>query len=231
MAVKSGAAGSGPAAHAKRGGRQLGPHYKWIALSNTTLGVLMATINQSIVLIALPDIFRGIGLNPLGPRNTSSLLGMFMGFLVVTAVLVVSFGRLGDMFGRVRMFTLGFAIFSVGSIFLTVTWMHGADGALWLIIWRVVQGIGGAFLFANSAAILTDAFPANQRGTALSVNSIAAIGGSFIGLILGGVLAPVNWHLIFLVSAPIGVFGTVWAYFMLHDIGIRKQSQMDWWGN
>src|SRR6201987_6235850 len=214
-----------------RAGRALGPHYKRIALSNTTLGMLMATINQSIVLIALPDIFRGIGLNPLSPGNTSYLLWMFMGFLVVSAVLVVSFGRLGDMFGRVRMYTLGFAIFSVASIFLTVTWMHGADGALWLIIWRVVQGIGGAFFFANAAAIVTDAFPASQRGTALSVNSIAAIAGSFIGLILGGVLAPVNWHLIFLVSAPIGVFGTVWAYFMLHDIGVRKHAQMDWWGN
>ena len=193
--------------------------------------MLMATINQSIVLIALPDIFHGIGLNPLSPGNTSYLLWMFMGFLVVSAVLVVSFGRLGDMFGRVRMYTLGFAVFSIASIFLTVTWMHGSDGALWLIIWRVVQGIGGAFLFANAAAIVTDAFPANQRGTALSVNSIAAIAGSFIGLILGGVLAPVNWHLIFLVSAPIGVFGTVWACFMLHDIGVRKHAQMDWWGN
>src|SRR5580693_9080828 len=212
-------------------GRVLGPHYKWIALSCATLGTLMATINQSIVLIALPDVFHGIGLDPLGPGNTSYLLWMFMGFLVVSAVLVVSFGRLGDMFGRVRMYTLGFAIFSVASIFLTVTWMHGANGAIWLIAWRVVQGIGGAFLFANSAAIITDAFPANQRGTALSVNSIAAIGGSFIGLILGGLLAPINWHLIFLVSAPIGVFGTVWAYFMLHDIGIRKHAKMDWWGN
>jgi EmrB/QacA subfamily drug resistance transporter len=209
----------------------LGPNYKWIALSNTTLGVLMATINQSIVLIALPAIFKGIGLNPLGPGNTSYLLWMFMGFMVVTAVLVVSFGRLGDMFGRVRMYNLGFAVFTIASIFLTVTWMHGVAGALWLIIWRVVQGIGGAFLFANSTAILTDAFPANQRGTALGLNSIAAIAGSFIGLILGGLLAPVNWHLIFLVSAPVGVFGTVWAYFMLHDIGIRKHAKMDWWGN
>src|SRR5271170_3653804 len=226
MTVDSGVAGA-PA----RAGRALGPHYKWIALSNTTLGMLMATINQSIVLIALPDVFRGIGLNPLSPGNTSYLLWMFMGFLVVSAVLVVSFGRLGDMFGRVRMYTLGFAIFSVASVFLTVTWMHGADGAMWLIVWRVVQGIGGAFLFANAAAIVTDAFPASQRGRALSVNSIAAISGSFIGLILGGVLAPVNWHLIFLVSAPIGVFGTGWAYFMLHDIGIRKHAQMDWWGN
>ena len=173
----------------------MGPHYKWIALSNTTLGVLMATINQSIVLIALPDIFRGIGLNPLSPGNTSYLLWMFMGFLVVSAVLVVSFGRLGDMFGRVRMYNLGFAIFTVASIFLTVTWMHGSAAALWLIIWRIVQGIGGAFLFANSTAILTDAFPANQRGTALGINSIAAIAGSFIGLLLGGLLGPINWHL------------------------------------
>jgi len=214
-----------------RAGRPLGPRYKWIALSNTTLGMLMATINQSIVLIALPAVFRGIGLNPLSPGNTSYLLWMFMGFLVVSAVLVVSFGRLGDMFGRVRMYNMGFAIFAVASVFLTVTWMHGAAAALWLIIWRIVQGIGGAFLFANSTAILTDAFPANQRGTALGLNSIAAIAGSFIGLILGGVLAPVNWHLIFLVSAPIGVFGTVWAYFMLHDIGVRKHARMDWWGN
>src|ERR1700753_325643 len=226
MAVTSGATGSGPAAHAKRGGRQLGPHYKWIALSNTTLGLLIVTINQSIVLIALPDIFRGINVNPLASGNTSYLLWMFMGFLVVSAVLVVSFGRLGDMFGRVKMYNLGFAVFSVASIFLTVSWMHGADGAMWLIIWRVVQGIGGASLFANAAAIVTDAFPANQRGRALSVNSIAAIGGSFIGLILGGALAPIKRHLFFLVPAPIGVFGTVWAYFMLHDIGIRKQSQM-----
>jgi MFS family permease len=226
MTVNSEAAGA-----SAKPQRALGPRYKWIALSNTTLGVLMATINQSIVLIALPDIFHGIGLNPLSPGNTSYLLWMFMGFLVVSAVLVVSFGRLGDMFGRVRMYNLGFAVFTVGSIFLTVTWMHGTAGALWLIGWRVVQGIGGAFLFANSAAILTDAFPANQRGTALGLNSIAAIAGSFLGLLLGGVLAPVNWHLIFLVSAPIGAFGTVWAYFMLHDIGIRKHAKMDWWGN
>jgi MFS family permease len=131
----------------------------------------------------------------------------------------------------VRMYNMGFAIFSVASIFLTVSWMHGADGALWLILWRVVQGIGGAFLFANSTAILTDAFPATQRGTALGLNSIAAIGGSFLGLILGGLLGPVNWHFVFLVSAPIGAFGTIWAYFMLKDIGTRRHARMDWWGN
>src|ERR1700748_3361740 len=155
MTAKSGVTGSGVTGRSPGG--TVGPHYKWIALANTTLGMLMATINQSIVLIALPDVFHGIGLDPLSPGNTSYLLWMFMGFLVVSAVLVVSFGRLGDMFGRVRMYTIGFAIFTVGSIFLTVTWMHGADGALWLIIWRVVQGIGGAVLVPNSAAITTGA--------------------------------------------------------------------------
>ena len=228
----AGTAEPGPGSVSRGAGAAgLSPHYKWIALSNTTLGVLMATINQSIVLIALPDIFRGIGLNPLSPGNTSYLLWMFMGFLVVSAVLVVSFGRLGDMFGRVRMYNLGFAIFTIGSIFLTITWMHGSSAALWLIIWRIVQGIGGAFLFANSAAILTDAFPADQRGTALGMNAIAAIAGSFIGLLLGGLLGPINWHYVFLVSAPIGAFGTVWAYFMLRDIGTRRPARMDWWGN
>src|SRR5580658_9822862 len=188
MRVNPETSAAGPQAAVKRSQREHGPHYKWIALSNTTLGVLMATINLSIVLIALPDIFRGIGLDPLAPGNTSYLLWMIMGFMVVSAVLVVAFGRLGDMFGRVRMYNLGFAVFTLASILLAVTWMHGAAGALWLIGWRVAQGIGGAFLFANSTAILTDAFPANQRGTALGLNSIAAIAGSFIGLILGGLL-------------------------------------------
>ena len=208
-----------------------GPHYKWIALSNTTLGMLIATINSSIVLIALPDIFRGIHLNPLEPQNTSYLLWMMMGFLVVTAVLVVSFGRLGDMFGRARMYNLGFLIFTVSSIFLAVTWFDGSSAAIWLIFWRVIQGIGGAFLMANSSAILTDAFPTEQRGLALGINGVAAISGSFLGLLVGGVLAPINWHLIFLVSVPFGVLGTIWAYLKLEDTGVRKHAAMDWWGN
>jgi MFS family permease len=234
MRVKTAGVAAGPLAAVRRAAMGYGPnspHYKWIALSNTTLGVLMATINQSIVLIALPDIFRGISLNPLAPGNTGYLLWMLMGFLVVSAVLVVAFGRLGDMFGRVRMYNLGFAVFTLASILLAVSWMHGTAAALWLIGWRIIQGIGGAFLFANSTAILTDAFPANQRGTALGMNAIAAIAGSFIGLLLGGVLAPHNWHLVFLVSVPFGLFGTVWAYFMLHDQGIRRRARMDWWGN
>ncbi|MEP6640710.1 MAG: MFS transporter [Gaiellales bacterium] len=207
------------------------PRYKWIALSNTTLGILMATINSSIVLIALPDIFRGIHLDPLGPGNSSYLLWMIMGFLVATAVLVVSFGRVGDIYGRVRMFNMGFAIFTVFSLLLSVTWMSGAHGALWLIVMRVGQGVGGAFLFANSSAILTDAFPHDQRGLALGVNAVAGIAGSFIGLVLGGVLGPVSWRLVFLVSVPVGLFGTLWSWWKLVDLGIRKPAKIDWWGN
>jgi MFS family permease len=202
-----------------------------MALSNTTLGMLIATINSSIVLIALPDIFKGIGVDPLKSGNTSYLLWMIMGFLVVTAVLVVSFGRLGDMYGRARMYNLGFAVFTISSILLAVTWQQGAAGAWWLIGWRIVQGIGGAFLMANSSAILTDAFPSNQRGLAMGINGVAAIAGSFLGLVIGGVLAPVNWHWIFLVSVPFGVLGTIWAYLKLHDTGIRQKAKMDWWGN
>ncbi len=215
----------------KAANARTGDGYKWIALSNTTLGMLMATINSSIVLIALPNIFDGIKIDPLDPGNTGYLLWMMMGFLVVTAVLVVTFGRLGDMYGRVRMYNLGFAIFAVSSVLLSLTWMSGDVAALWLIGWRVVQGIGGAFLMANSSAILTDAFPINQRGTALGINSVAAISGSFVGLLLGGVLGPQNWHFVFLVSVPFGVFGTWWAYAKLRDTGIRKRAPMDWWGN
>ncbi|WP_116111054.1 MULTISPECIES: MFS transporter [Amycolatopsis] len=209
----------------------LGPRYKWIALSNTTLGMLMATINSSIVLIALPDIFRGIGINPLEPSNTSYLLWMMMGFLVVTAVLVVGFGRLGDMYGRVRMYNLGFAVFAVSSVFLAITWTTGDAAAIWMIAWRIVQGIGGAFLMANSSAILTDAFPQRQRGLALGINGVAAIAGSFLGLVIGGLLGPVEWRLVFLVSVPFGVFGTIWAYLKLKDTSERHRAKMDWWGN
>ncbi len=206
-------------------------HYKWIALSNTTLGILMATINQSIVIIALPAIFRGINLNPLVPGNTSYLLWMLLGFMVVMGVLVVSLGRIGDMYGRVRMYNLGFAVFTAASVLLSVTWMSGTAAAMWLIVMRIVQGIGAACLFANSSAILTDAFPADERGLALGINMVAAIAGSFIGLVLGGVLAPVAWRLVFLVSVPFGLFGTVWAYFMLEERGIRVKAKIDWLGN
>ena len=166
--------------------------YKWIALTNTTIGILMATINGSILLIALPNIFRGIKLSPLAPGNTSYFLWILMGFLLVTSVLVVSLGRVGDMYGRARMYTLGFAVFTVFSILLAVTWMTGPAAALWIIFMRVGQGVGGAFLFANSSAIITDAFPADERGFALGINGVAAIGGSFLGLLLGGLLAQIG---------------------------------------
>ncbi|HXQ19341.1 MAG TPA: MFS transporter [Acidimicrobiales bacterium] len=205
--------------------------YKWIALINTTMGTLMVAIDGTIVLIAMPDIFRGIKLNPLLPGNSFYLLWMILGFLVVTSVLVVSLGRLGDMYGRVKIYNLGFALFTFFSLLLTITWMSGTDGATWLIVMRVFQGVGGAMVFANSSAIITDAFPSNQRGMALGINGVAATSGTFIGLVLGGLLAPVNWRLIFLVSVPIGLFCTVWAYTMLHDVTPPRRTSVDWAGN
>jgi MFS family permease len=208
-----------------------GEGYKWIVLSNTTIGMLLVTINSSILLIALPDIFRGIEIDPLAPGNTNYLLWMILSFLVVTAVLVVSLGRLGDMFGRVRTYNLGFAVFTLFSILLFVTPLSGSAGALWLIGMRVGQGVGGAMLFANSSAIITDSFPEDQRGLALGINGVAAIAGSFMGLIIGGILAPIDWRLVFLVSVPFGLFGTVWAYLKLVDLSERRPAKIDWLGN
>jgi MFS family permease len=180
------------------------------------------------MLITMPDIFRGIHLNPLSSGNGFYLLWMILGFLVVSSVLVVSLGRLGDMFGRVRIYNLGFVVYTVASLVLAIDPLTGRPGAIWLIAGRVAQGVGAAFLVANSAAILADAFPANQRGMALGINNIASISGSFLGLVLGGLLAPVNWRLVFLVSVPFGVFGTVWAYLKLEERGERHRAPIDW---
>jgi len=206
-------------------------HYKWIALSNTTLGIFMATINSSIILISLPAIFRGIGINPLSPGNVGYLLWLLMGYMLVTAVLVISLGRLGDIKGRVRIYNLGFAVFSFASVVLALDPFHGSTGALWLVLWRLVQGVGGAMLFANSSAIIVDAFPAKQRGLAMGINQVAAIGGSFIGLIAGGLLSIGDWRLVFWVSVPFGLIGTVWGYHSLRDNGKRSPAKIDWWGN
>src|SRR5216684_3783681 len=215
-----------------RANRPIGPHYKWIALTNTTLGVLMASIDASIVLISLPAIFNGIHINPLAPGETNYFLWILMGYMVVTATLLVTFGRISDIFGRVRLYNLGFLIFAIGSTLLSLTPGTGNTGALELIIFRLIQGIGSGFLLSNSAAILTDAFPVDQRGRALGINQIAGIAGSFIGLIVGGILAAINWRLVFLVSVPVGIAGTIWAYTMLRETAtIREHQKIDWLGN
>jgi EmrB/QacA subfamily drug resistance transporter len=205
--------------------------YKWTVLSNTTLGMFMATLDASIVLISLPAIFNGIRLDPLAPANVGYLLWLLMGYMVVTAVLVVAFGKLGDMFGRVRMYNAGFAVFTVASIALSLTPGHGSGAAMFMIVLRIVQGVGGSLLMANSTAILTDAFPVDQRGTALGISMIAGIAGSFIGLVLGGVLADIDWRLVFWVNVPFGLFGTVWAYLKLKEIGTARRGRLDVWGN
>jgi MFS family permease len=195
------------------------------------MAMLLATIDASIMLVAMPDVFRGIHLDPLAAGNSFYLLWMILGFLVVTSVLVVSLGRLGDLYGRVRMYTLGFLVFTVASLLLSIDWMHGRAGADWLIVFRIVQGIGAAFLLANAAAILTDAFPANQRGLALGITNVVSISGLFIGLVVGGILAPIDWRLIFLVSVPFGIFGTIWSRLKLREISTRQYASIDWAGN
>lgn len=205
-------------------------HYKWVVLSNTTLGVLMASIDINIVLIALPAIFRGINIDPF--TSFQYLLWMLFGYSIVTATLLVTFGRISDMYGRVRLYNLGFAIYTVGSLLLYLTPNTGDLGALELILFRIVQGVGGAFLFSNSAAIITDAFPANERGKALGINQVAGLAGGFLGLVLGGVLAVYDWRYVFLISVPFGLFGTVWSYWKLREQAvIRKNQRIDVWGN
>jgi EmrB/QacA subfamily drug resistance transporter len=206
--------------------------YKWTVLSNTTIGVLMATIDGTIVLISLPAIFNGIGIDPLGSGSFGYLLWILFGYSVVTATLLVTFGRISDMLGRVRLYNLGFAIFTVGSFLAYLTPNTGSEGAIELIVFRIVQGVGGAFLWSNSTAIVTDAFPPNERGQALGINMIAALAGSMLGLIMGGVLAAFNWRYIFLVSVPVGIFGTAWSYLKLKEVvAIRKNQKLDVWGN
>ncbi len=204
--------------------------YKWVALSNTTIGMLMASIDMTIVLIAMPSIFRGINIDPF--TSFQYLLWIMFGYSIVTATLLVTFGRLSDIYGRVKLYNLGFAIFTAGSILLFLTPSTGDAGAIELIIFRIVQGVGAAFLFSNSGAIITDAFPENERGKALGINQLAFLAGSLIGLVLGGVLAVYDWRLVFLVSVPVGIIGTAWSYWKLKEQNIaRKKQKMDIWGN
>ncbi|MHB8148081.1 MAG: MFS transporter [Vulcanimicrobiaceae bacterium] len=206
-------------------------HYRWIALSNTTLAIFMSALDGSIVIIALPAIFRGIYLDPLAPGNFGYLLWMIVGYMLVQAVMVVTLGRLGDMYGRVKIYNLGFVVFTIASLLLSFDPFTGGNGALWLIGWRLLQALGGSMLTANSAAILTDAFPSNRRGFALGVNQIAGLSGQFLGLVAGGVLAIIDWRAVFWVNVPIGIFGTVWAYRSLRETGHHQAGRIDWWGN
>ena len=216
---------------ARRTQTPAGPGYKWVALSNTTLGVLIATMDASIVIISLPAIFRGIGLDPLAPGNIGYLLWMILGYLLVSAVLVVVLGRLGDMFGRVKIYNLGFLIFACASVALSLDPFRAGAGALWLILWRIVQAFGGSMLTANSAAILTDAFPARQRGMALGINQITALAGQFLGLLAGGLLAAVDWRAVFWVSVPVSITGTIWSYLSLRETSAGRPGRIDWLGN
>jgi EmrB/QacA subfamily drug resistance transporter len=206
-------------------------NYKWVALANTTAAMFMSALDGSIVIIAMPAIFRGIHLDPLSSGNISYLLWMIMGYRLVQAVLVVNLGRLGDMFGRVRMYNQGFVVFTIASVLLSFDPFQGTHGAMWLIGWRFVQAIGGSMLMANSAAILTDAFPPERRGFALGTNQISALAGMFIGLVLGGILVEWDWRAVFWINVPVGVFGTLWAYRRLRDNGERHKAKIDWWGN
>ena len=218
-------------ASAPAGSPSVGPRYKWLVLSNTTVGVLLATLNATSLIIALPVIFRGIHLNPLMPANFPYLLWIIMGYMVVSAVVVVTVGRIGDIFGRVKMYNLGFAWFTLGAILLSAVWSSGSNGALELVTLRMFQAIGGALLMANSAAIITDAFPSKQLGLALGINMMAAILGSFLGIVAGGLLSEVGWRWVFLANVPFGVFGTIWAYLKLKEIGVRIPARIDWAGN
>jgi MFS family permease len=209
----------------------VGPRYKWVVLSNTTIGVLLATLNATSLIIALPVVFRGIHLNPLLAANFPYLLWIMMGYMLVSAAVVVTVGRIGDMFGRVKMYNLGFAWFTVGAILLSAVWSKGSTGALELVVLRMFQAIGGALLMANSAAIITDAFPSEQLGLALGMNMVAGIVGSFLGIVAGGLLSELGWRWVFLANVPIGLFGTAWAYLKLKEIGVRIKAKIDWLGN
>ena len=210
--------------------KKYGKNYKWLALSNTTLGAFMIGLDGSILLIALPAIFKGLGVNPLVPSNISLLLWLLLGYTVVIAALTAALGRLSDMVGRVKIYNAGFLVFSIGSflLFASSYLIHGVNGALALIVFRLVQAIGGAFMLSNYSAIIVDAFPHKERGTGLGISQVGFVGGSLVGLVLGGILASIDWHLIFTINVPIGIIGTIWAYMSLHEIAsIKKNQKLD----
>ncbi len=206
--------------------------YKWTVLTNTTLGGLMASINMTILMISLPTIFRGLHINPTAPGEFTVLLWVLMGYSIVLATLLITFGRLSDMYGRTRLYTLGFIIFTIGAVLLSlIPSGTGNTGAYALIGLRMVQAVGGGFLMVNSTALITDAFSYEERGKALGINQISFIAGSLIGLVMGGLLASYDWHLVFIVNIPFAVAGTIWSIFKLKETSVRRKSSMDLAGN
>ncbi len=197
--------------------------YKWRVLSNTTVATLMAALDTNIVLIALPTIGR-----QLPDTSATSLLWILLGYSLVTAVVLLNFGRLSDMFGRVRLYVLGFAIFTIGSLLCGFS-QTGSE----LVAFRMVQAIGAGFLFSNSAAIITDAFPPNERGRALGINQVSIVVGSVMGLVLGGIITTtIGWQWIFFVNVPIGAFATIRAHYDLRELQKPQREQpIDWVGN
>ncbi|MDA8055254.1 MAG: MFS transporter [Thermoplasmatales archaeon] len=206
--------------------------YKWTVLVNTTLGGLMGSINMTIVLISLPAIFRGLGINPLDPGEFAVLLWVMMGYSIVLATLLVTFGRVSDMYGRTRFYTLGFIIFAISSVLLSIIPSNTKNtGAELLIAFRIIQGVGGGLLMVNSTALITDAFGPTERGRALGINQIAFIAGSLVGLIAGGLLVSYDWHMVFVVNVPFAIAGSIWSVFKLKETSKRAKIPMDIFGN
>ena len=202
-------------------------------LTNTMLGVIMSSINMYIVLISLPTIFRGLNINPFLPGEFDYLLWVLMGYSIVLASVLVTFGRISDLYGRTRLYTLGFIIFAIASVLLSLIPSNSGNfGALLLIVFRVIQAIGGGFIMVNSTALLTDAFPPGERGRALGLNQASFIIGSFLGIILGGLLSNYDWHLLFLVNVPFAVAGALWSIFKLRRVDRGSvRVKIDYWGN
>jgi EmrB/QacA subfamily drug resistance transporter len=197
--------------------------YKWRVLTNTTVATLMSSIDANIVLISLPTIGR-----ELPGTSATLLLWILLGYSLLTAVVLLNFGRLSDIFGRVRLYVLGFAVFTVGSALCGFS-LTGLE----LVLFRLVQAVGAGFLFSNSAAIITDAFPPNERGRALGVNQVSIVVGAVSGLVLGGVItSTIGWRWIFFVNVPIGIIATLRARYDLKEIARPETTaRIDWVGN
>jgi EmrB/QacA subfamily drug resistance transporter len=195
--------------------------YKYTVLTNTTIGSFMSQLDGNIVLIALPTITRSLN------ATAFEALWVLMGYILMTAVSLLTFGRLADMYGKVRLYNVGFAIFTIGSGLCSLA----LNGTM-LVAFRLVQGLGAALIWANNAAILTDAFPPNERGRAIGINLVAGISGSVIGLVLGGVLTEsLGWRSVFWINLPIGAFATFWAYAKLRELGTIGHGKIDVPGN